>query len=115
VILWIREQSESEHCQDLNYNKGGAGALPPNAVATCGGAAWFETARRKQCRRESRRRASGLMSGPQGCAGPGRRRVPSSLKYEKKKVGPWRRQLNELGGVTEAAGLRPVRGTRARI
>jgi hypothetical protein len=32
-------------------------------------------------------------------------------------VGPWqRRQLNELGGVNgEAAGLRPVRGTRARI
>jgi hypothetical protein len=29
-------------------------------------------------------------------------------------VGPWQRQLNELGGV-EAAGLRPVRGTRPRI
>jgi hypothetical protein len=43
-------------------------------------------------------------------------------------VGPWQRQLNELGGVRgeqaaglrpvrgeQAAGLRPVRGTRARI
>jgi hypothetical protein len=30
-------------------------------------------------------------------------------------VGSWQRQLNELGGVDEAAGLRPVRGTRARI
>jgi hypothetical protein len=33
-------------------------------------------------------------------------------------VGPWQRQLNELGGVRgarEAAGLRPLRGTRARI
>ena len=30
-------------------------------------------------------------------------------------VGPWQRQLNELGGVSQAAGLRPVRGTRARI
>jgi hypothetical protein len=30
-------------------------------------------------------------------------------------VGAWQRQLNELGGVREAAGLRPVRGTWARI
>jgi hypothetical protein len=30
-------------------------------------------------------------------------------------MGPWQRQLNELGGVKQAAGLRPVRGTRARI
>jgi hypothetical protein len=31
-------------------------------------------------------------------------------------VEPWQRQLNELAGVRgEAAGLRPVRGTRARI
>jgi hypothetical protein len=30
-------------------------------------------------------------------------------------VGPWQRQLNELGGVKQAAGLRSVRGTRARI
>ena len=30
-------------------------------------------------------------------------------------VGPWQRQLNELGGVKPLALLRPVRGTRARI
>jgi hypothetical protein len=33
VILWIREQSE--YCQDLNYNKGGAASTPKD-VATCG-------------------------------------------------------------------------------
>jgi hypothetical protein len=38
LVLWIREQSE--YCQDLNYNKGGAGATPKD-VATCGGSAWF--------------------------------------------------------------------------
>jgi hypothetical protein len=30
-------------------------------------------------------------------------------------VGPWQRQLNELGGVKPLAFVRPVRGTRARI
>jgi hypothetical protein len=30
-------------------------------------------------------------------------------------VGPWQRQLNELGRVKPLAGLRPVRGTRPRI
>jgi hypothetical protein len=38
LILWTREQSE--HCQDLNYNKGGAGATPKD-VATCMESAWF--------------------------------------------------------------------------
>jgi hypothetical protein len=38
LILWIREQSG--HSQDLNYNKGGAGATP-KGVATYGGPVWF--------------------------------------------------------------------------
>jgi hypothetical protein len=36
--LWIRNQSE--YCQDLDYNKGGAGRTPLD-VGTCGGSAWF--------------------------------------------------------------------------
>jgi hypothetical protein len=38
LVLWIREQSE--YCQNLNFNSGGAGRTPKD-VATCGGSAWF--------------------------------------------------------------------------
>jgi hypothetical protein len=65
LILWIREQSE--YCQDLNYNNGGGGRTPKDQGRgeVRGGRRDSPPARRKWCRREPRREASGPRLGPQ--------------------------------------------------